>query len=327
MKLEIKLDFFSPGLNLFKNDKSDTLFLRKFDFQSLKILNLIGFLLIKKPFKMKNYFFVVLSTLLIFSACTNDSNTEDMNELTTQEMVETTEDAAISQTLIEVAADEADYQIEYRSGGGNPPDECPVITSEFPRGTYPNTITIDWGTDGCEGPRGHILMGKLIVTISAPMNEDGATKTMTTENFFVDGAQLEGTRTKSNTGTDALGNKSYSRSVDLTITFPDGDQAQWQANHFLSQIEGGETITLFDNVFQITGNSSGVNRNGGTYSSEIVEPLVKRKDCGWVESGLRSITRNDRNGELNYGDGECNRLAEVTLPNGQVRNIILRRWW
>ncbi len=276
---------------------------------------------------MKKYFFVMLSVLFLFSACNNEKTSEEeLDEVQNQEIVETSQDAALSQNLLEAAAEEADYQIEYRSGG-NPPDECPIITRTGPWNSYPNTVTIDWGTEGCEGARGNILKGKIIVEITGPINEEGSTRTKTTEDFSINDVQIEGTRVKTNTGTNSLGNHSFSRIVNVDFTFPNGDNAHWEAEHFLVQTEGGGTPTMLDNAFEITGSSSGINRHGSTYVSEIIVPLVKRKDCGWVESGTRTIVRNDNSALFDYGDGSCNRIAELTLPNGQTRNIVLQRWW
>jgi hypothetical protein len=212
------------------------------------------------------------------------------------------------------------------------PGDCPDITFEVPQGQFPNTLTIDFGA-GCDF-RGHFRSGKIIVYQTAFMIESGASRSMTYENYFTDNVQHTGTKVMTNAGFDEAGNVKFIRYADIQLTFPNGLVTSWTSEYFKTQIEGGNTDILDDNVFEITGSSSGINRNGYEFSSKIIGPLIKRHDCQWNIQGIISFEAVTANGTMtrmiDYGapNAECDNLAEVTLANGKVKIIrINKRWW
>lgn len=255
--------------------------------------------------------------VLAFNACKkSDDNTNDA-EITTAEDLATNED--FSEEL-DYSADKA---IEDRGGSS----ACPTVTTAQPWGTWPNTITIDYGADGCLGPHGeHLLKGKIIITQSAEMLTPGATHTKTFENFYVDDVKVEGTKTWTNNGTDAAGDWSYTKTAtDMKLTYADGTSTTWNHTQTTTLIEGGNTPLLFDNVWSTTGSSSGVNRNGVSFSSNITEPLIKKASCRWISAGVTEITRDGKTSTLDFGDGSCDRFATLTTASGNTFSIRLRR--
>ena len=91
-----------------------------------------------------------------------------------------------------------------------------------------------------------------------------------------------GTKTLTNEGYDEEGNVTITRVVEGGgILFPNDDEVSYESSHILTQIAGGETNMHYDDVFSITGNTSGVNRNGAAYSTAISlsDPLIKLKIC------------------------------------------------
>ncbi|MEK7255799.1 MAG: hypothetical protein AAB316_13700 [Bacteroidota bacterium] len=167
------------------------------------------------------------------------------------------------------------------------------------------------------------------MTESATLLSPGAIRTITLVDFSIDEAQIEGTRTLTNLGFDAGGNVSFNRTVTGgKITFPNGKVATWEADHTLTQTAGGGTpFVWIDNDFEITGGSSGINRNGKAFTVEITQPLLKRAVCFWASAGEITLTVGDKTASIDYGDGDCDRKAIVTLPNGSTHEILIRRWW
>jgi hypothetical protein len=152
-------------------------------------------------------------------------------------------------------------------------------------------------------------------------------RTVSLQDFSIDDVAIEGTKTWTNQGYDEDGNVSITRQVNKTITYPDETQASWEADHTLSQIEGADTEAWMDNVYQITGGSSGINRNGVAFSATITAPLTKNKFCRWIQSGVKEYTFGEYSRTLDYGNGTCDNKAEVTFANGQTRIIRIRAWW
>lgn len=254
----------------------------------------------------------------IFNACkkSDDTRANDAD-------IATSEDLATNEDFSEEIDFAADVAIEER-GGGNP---CPVVTLAQPWGTWPNTITIDYGTDGCAGPNGdHLLKGKIIIQQSAEMFTAGAVRSKTFDNFFVDDVQVQGAKSWTNNGQDASGNWSYTKiATDMKLLYPDGTSTTWNHTHTSTLIQGGATPTHWDNVWSTSGNTTGVNRNGVAVSSTILEPLIKKATCRWISEGLVEFTRGDKTATLDFGNGTCDRFGTLTTANGDVFTILLRR--
>ena len=250
---------------------------------------------------------------------------ETSNEINTAEDMTLIEDVLNS---IEETVDETtfgltgDIELETRV---NP---CVEITSTAPLGEFPNTFTLDFG-DGCEGPNGRIRKGIMTIEITDQMENDGAARTVTFTDFYLDNVQILGSRITTNTGVNDAGQQTFSREiVGIQLIFPNGDVASRDASHLLTYLEGFDTQARWDNIVSITGTSSGVSRAGVTYSSVIVEQLIKRANCRWITEGIREITRDGQTASLNYGDGACNRAAVVTFEDGTTKEINLyRKWW
>ena len=256
--------------------------------------------------------------IIAFNACkkSDDSSANDAEILAA-------EDLATNEDFAEEIDFAADVAIEERGG----PSACPIVTLAQPWGTWPNTITIDYGAAGCDGPNGqHLLKGKIIINQTADRFTPGAVRTKTFENFYIDDVQVEGTKAWTNNGTDAGGNWSYTKiATDMKLSYPDGTSTTWNHTHTSTLIGGSSTPTHWDNVWSTTGSSSGVNRNGIAFSSTIQEPLIKKAVCRWISEGTVQITRDGNTSTLDFGDGTCDRFGTLTTASGDTFTIRLRR--
>jgi hypothetical protein len=77
-----------------------------------------------------------------------------------------------------------------------------------------------------------------------------------------------------------------------------------------------------DDVYNITGDRSGSNSQGRTWSGQTVEPLVRKSVCPWLVKGIVNLTVNGRSGVLDYGDGTCDNQATITV-NAVPKTITL----
>jgi hypothetical protein len=55
----------------------------------------------------------------------------------------------------------------------------------------------------------------------------------------------------------------------------------------------------------------------------VTTPLIKSFTCKWISKGVIKISVNDQNGTLNYGNGNCDDEATITV-NGVSKTIKLR---
>jgi len=270
--------------------------------------------------KLHYSWILILALGFALTACNEDETTEDIviDEATSSQ------DLATMQNLMEDVESEVDLQLEELDGKGN---GCAEVTVDPEDKSFPRTVTIDFGADGCLGPNGRLRRGKIIVTQNDSLPLDGSVRTATFEDFFIDNVQLEGSKTLTNNGADENGFPSFTREVMLSITYPSDSTASWNSTSTVAQVDGLDTRTRRDDLLEITGASEGVNRRGGVFSSTVLEPLLKRKACPWIESGVREVSVNDRTRTIDYGNGVCDRFALVTFSNGVTRRIRLDAWW
>ncbi|MDF2156228.1 hypothetical protein [Algoriphagus sp. CAU 1675] len=189
-------------------------------------------------------------------------------------------------------------------------------------------MIIDFG-EGCTSPRGVFRKGKIIVSFTGRFWIPGTIITTTFENFFINDMQIEGIRVVKNLGFNAEESYfSFSTVVEGgKITWSDGTSKTFEARHtkriYLPNGERG----LF---YAVSGGSAGTNRNGNSYVSEIVEPLIFIQRCiqtgvNIPSAGILSLKISGRQEILvDFGDRTCDR--EVTLTIGdQTKTIILSR--
>jgi hypothetical protein len=203
--------------------------------------------------------------------------------------------------------------------------DCRKVTVDpADRTQWPKTITIDFGTDGCLVREGITKKGKIIIHQTAPQQSREWEKTITYENYSVNGNLIEGThvltfriRSEHPVWTDKLtGGK---------VTTPEGVIRTREAVHIRVQTRGIETPRdRSDDAFQVTGNASGTGRDGKGYSWVITDPLVTSTNCQFIRKGIKEITlEGESAATLNFGDGECDNKAMLT-KDGVSKEIILK---
>lgn len=203
---------------------------------------------------------------------------------------------------------------------------CATITIDSTNG-YPVTVTIDFGT-GCLGKDGRNRMGQIITVFSGPLSVVGSTATTTFNGYYVDSTLVGGTHIITNA---SVGNTNiYTvQVVNGMLTEPSGNYTSWNKTKTWTQIAGANTPHyLLDDVFSITGGSTGTTVNGdSTYqwtgSINPSAPLIRDLDCRWIVQGEKTMTWNSITAVLDYGKGACDNLATLTI-DGRTFNIVLR---
>lgn len=262
---------------------------------------------------MKRVAFLMTAVIAFALISCEDSGITESEIVTLDLATEVTmESAEEDVTTITDAADEM-FQLSFgrtENGGRDEILDCATVE----RDTVNQVITIDFG-DGCEGRRGRVRSGKIIVTYDGDRRTVGSFRSVTFDNFFVDSTQVEGTRTKTVTAVDA---ENLSITVDVTLTggkltFGDGTSATREAQ----KTRVWEFDASGDHVTTISGSASGVNRDGLDYSMNITEDIVFQRSC-WRAgvfvpvSGVKMFTVGESTAIIDYGDGECDNLATKT---------------
>lgn len=278
--------------------------------------------------KTKIFLLIAAFAILSFSSCTKTTSLD-------QTSVDLADDDAVSDAVFEdvfSSVDNADIILSgFQKGDAAKSelavlaDSCPLITITHPTdGVWPKTITIDYGA-GCSGYYESTRSGKILIQVSGPRMIKGSKKTVTFDNYIINGIKIEGTKVIENLGYNT--NQNLEFSVKLTggkLTLPDGKTIQRTVDHKREITAGLLTKNIWDDECLITGTASGVTINGKSYMNTIVTALKWKRVCKFIVAGVVKIEREGVDAfEINYGTGECDALATVTR-GGESKEITLR---
>jgi len=285
--------------------------------------------------KSKILLFATLLSITFFISCNNESVNEaaTSNTITADETVVNSEiDATVDDVSI-IAEDQFDKKssaAKTTSAGMKsmlPP--CATVTAVLTNDTW--TRTIDFGTEGCAMPNGNILKGKIIISFSKNFATPIRTISYKLEGFYHNDKLIEGSKTITHElkTTDLLVDihPVSSHSIDVKITYPDGKIYSRVGKRVREMVEGFATMTNWeDNVFKVWGNHTTTFPNGSVYTCTIKTPLLIKMSCKmpFPVSGVVEIVKNDAQATLDYGNGDCDKLATITI-DGVSKEIVLRK--
>ena len=277
---------------------------------------------------MKTKVFLMMTALALFSffSCTKDTNPIEQasadlvdDDAVTQDAYEDVSATVDNATLImeNLGLLKGDFE-----SGVVLADSCPTIT--ISTGTFPKTITIDYGT-GCSGFNGSTRSGKIIITASDRRTVVNATRTVTFDNYYFNGIKIEGTKEFKNLGPNSNQNIEISdKLTDGKLTLPDGKTIQRSFVHKREWITGWATKTIWDDECLITGTATGTNINGVSYTNTIQTALDWKRVCEFIVSGSVKFERTGVEPVvLDYGSGVCDNIATVSRGS-KTKQITLK---
>ncbi|MEA2041090.1 MAG: hypothetical protein U9N85_00870 [Bacteroidota bacterium] len=194
---------------------------------------------------------------------------------------------------------------------------------------YPDCITtgvIEGGIsltfDNCTF-NGITRNGVLEITYNGPWSETGSTLTIGFVDYTVDGHTMSGSITSEHKSEDASGIRSFTITAsDMELTFSDGNTTTWDSERNYRMIAGLLTfLDPTDNVFEISGSSTGVNRKGESYTTSSTQ-LRKDFSCKFPVSGTTTITKGEDSPiEIDFDTDNC--LSAKVTQNGITIEIDL----
>lgn len=286
-------------------------------------------------------FIVILSSA--FFSC---QKLDDNKVLNSEESVLKSAEIAENEIMVSSVVEEANYEAEFFADSekllrklsrfGNIKNylvgkqnmrylakHAPEVNIDSSDTGYPVVITLDYG-DGTELNNGRILSGIIIIEISAPKGTDGATRIITYDDCVIDSVGINGVCNQVFNG-DNETTRVITNSSEVTFTMADGLVIDRTGSHVREWISGIDTpMEHDDDQISITGSTDLSTSLGDTWSRLIVEPLIKLGDCRHYVQGVIQISQN---GEivslLDFGDGECDYIAELTT-DGETIEIELK---
>lgn len=282
--------------------------------------------------------FSILILTMVFFSCHNDK--VDINIPIEEGLLEKSAQITLTEIELEAAVTETEYEVEFYANAEEAiasswnmgkmwkwnnklrykVNQCPGINIQSESGDYPKTITLNYG-DSTALRNGKVFRGIIVIEISGQKKSKDYNCMVSYENFVIDSLLVDGSSLITIDENEDVFRKFES---DFSFTLTDGTTIERRSERVWEWIDGMETDEeQNDDVIQITGFVNAQNSAGDTYMKEIVEPLVRMRDCGYIAKGIVEITLNGvLISSLDYGNGECNNMANLTR-NGETVGIDL----
>lgn len=290
--------------------------------------------------KTKKLLFGMMLSILAFSSCSQDpsSNTAE-SIVTAADITETQKMDNVIDDVSFIADDQ--YEVSEGSATGKTTSnyksslpDC-VVISDLGSTDLIKKITLTFGTTTTSCTfRGRTLKGQIILTRTRGTSFPKI-MTVTYNNFYINDNKLEGVATWSREMVGdgiTLHPKTTFTMTAMTLTTSegvytrDGKRTTEMTAGFLTR------LSPTDDVYATYGTFTTTNPKGTVFTSliEIATPLVYKAACNYSQpsmpypvSGILKITKNTHYATTNYGTGDCDNLAMLSIDGGTAAQITL----
>jgi hypothetical protein len=275
---------------------------------------------------------VIASLSLIAVSCQkNDHPVNQSQQSSTQALLMNATNDVVQSAALESS------DVEDIMGSGDS-SSCPMVTFDTSKKIFPHVKTIDYGS-GCMGTDSLKRTGEKIVTIYA--NRDTASpgtlvSVATFKSYTIDGISDTGSIKTYIDSSSTNSMRVFKIVSNQTLIALNGDTKTFTSTHYWKQMQGGTTATRTDDVYQITGTSSGTETLDGatqfTYTATInaANPVIKRGDCNHRVQGAVNVAIHLTIGGssnftevLDYGTGDCDSKATLSINGGTPQQVTL----
>jgi len=273
-------------------------------------------------------FTALFTASILLTACQSDNSNiigqEIEKQITVAQVALETEVDNVTEDVT-IIVDQTFNEVEFSSKSATPHERylpgCATVTKVITDTT--KDITIDFG-EACELRNGNIVSGKISMNYVKDSTAMTRSVKVTFDNFYHNDKKIEGGYTSFKERSNINGNPQSTNKVDFIITWSDGTFANKSGTKIKELIEGKDTRAWGDDVFSISGNWRFTRKDGSVHQSTITTPLRKELSCRFIVSGVISIQKDGQEATLDFGDGTCDDLGELT-KDGVTEIIHLRK--
>ncbi|GAB4334083.1 MAG: hypothetical protein OHK0038_10740 [Flammeovirgaceae bacterium] len=178
------------------------------------------------------------------------------------------------------------------------------------------TVMMDFGTTGCTSSEtGKTIKGKVSYQFTGEPQTGNFSGKITFETFSVDGNTITGTMTYS----IELATLNVTTTMsNVKITGADGKSITITSSNSVSTYNNGGTAqNPDDDSFSITTTSSGITKDGTTYSTKTNSPMITKISCVksgfyYPVSGEVEVTVGKVVSKIDWGTGTCDKTVTIT---------------
>lgn len=278
--------------------------------------------------KFRSLLLLIPALLLSLSACTPDAAFDSTLAEEEAELIALESEVASTFDEVETFSIEAMEVMDFSPEARDYSDPAAITIPACATVTHDSlnkTITLDFGS-GCVGADGKTRAGQLVLTYTRRLYIPGATLSIQSVGYNVDGVQVEGTKTMTNVSPNFQSN--ISLNVTLTggkLIFANGDTATRAVNKTYTWVRAAHPA---GDRYEVDGTVRGTNRSGDAYSCTIVSTLIRKRLCvrqgiRIPVKGLKLIKKTGRpNLLVDFGDGTCDTLVTLTANgNSWVKDL------
>jgi len=267
---------------------------------------------------MKNTFLALCSITVLLYACKDEDVINNPESTSTQ----ATQDHLLAEQTF------SDIGIIVEEGlltsGVN--ESCPSYNLINNNTLDIDTLIINFGTTDCVY-NGKLRKGNIVITYSGNYRDSLALITTTFDDYHVNNNLVQGERIVTNEGRNSDGNMWFTIAVNnARITPPQSGAINWESNSIREWINGQNTYDISDDIYKISGTSSGNSGNGNDFTVEITSTLEIDLGCYsscLIKSGIAKISPSGYDNRIiNYGDSLCDCNFDISI-NGATYPMVL----
>jgi hypothetical protein len=150
-----------------------------------------------------------------------------------------------------------------------------------------------------------------------------STVTITTEDYYVDGIRIDGTRTELNATESTQEAPKFTIAEEVTITFLDGTTATRNATRTRTW---NRMANPLEDTWTVTGSAFGTTRRDVDYVMTITKPLLFKRSCAISSKmvvpveGTKELIAGTKKIITDFGNGDCDTSITITV-NGRTKDI------
>jgi len=262
---------------------------------------------------------LILLTLITLGCSKDNELDSQKNQLTNLDFTKFNKFDQIEDLVLEIGENQNISGRSFNVSNNSFLPFCTSITTTYTGNTW--TRIVDFGSEGCIYFNGAILKGKIIYSGTLNSNENEYIINYTFDEFYYDEIKVDGEKNyhRYSGSSDLLDEEHpiFTMDIDLTLTDPDNNIYERIGTKSKEFVEGFNTVlNVFDNKHLITGNWITMLNGDTIQNTTILDPLEKKSICPYIRSGELEIVYYNDTYNINYGNGNCDNLAQISINGG-----------
>lgn len=160
-----------------------------------------------------------------------------------------------------------------------------------------------------------------VLTVTYKEGEESTAFMATYSDLSVGDYVINGTRSFTMNGNSENENVSFTIVSDMSIKLADGSVIEEAGTKTFEIVFDFENFA--NSALTIAGNWT-VKADGHTYTVKVSSDLVANFGCDYVGKGVMALAKNGLEVVVDFGDGTCDDVADMTYPDGTKEEISLK---